>query len=232
MLSLHQVNFKYLQKQVLKDVSFSLKKGEIGALIGSSGSGKTTLFKLLTGILSPQEGIISTDHKMAYMTQKDLLLPWRNIQHNLTLLLELGKQPVFSKNLEKQAIKLLAEMGLADCLEMYPHELSCGMRQLVSLARALLQKRPILLLDEPFASLDAALKEQMYERLKKTRNQYETTILLITHDFRDTLSLADHVFFLSDGVIKKKWEITDLERKNPQKSHRLLNEMRHAILHA
>lgn len=238
MLALKQIKFNYLKKNVLKDVSFSLNKGEIGTLIGSSGSGKTTLFKLLTGILSLQEGEIflcnqnSYKHhdKISYMTQQDLLLPWRTIISNLTLLMEFGKKPLYTKNLKQEAKIVLNELGLGDCLNMYPQELSSGMRQLVSLARALLQKRPILLLDEPFSSLDTALKEEMYEKLKNTQKKYGTTILLITHDFRDALSLSDHVFFLSKGTIKKTWQINDFDRQDPKKSNTLLNEMRQAIL--
>ena len=100
------------------------------------------------------------------MMQEDLLLPWRTILSNMMLLVELGKKTSQKKAKVEEAKILLAEMNLSHTANMYPHELSVGMKQRVSLARALLQKRPILLLDEPFAALDIALREQMYLLLR------------------------------------------------------------------
>ncbi len=238
MLVLDQIQFKYSNRNILDDVSFSLKKGEIGTLIGSSGSGKTTLFKILTGLLKPSSGNLSIaqneigkhDHPVACMMQEDLLLPWRTILKNLTLLSELGKKPFYNDELINEAKIILEEMGLSHCEKLFPHELSLGMKQRISLARALLQKRPVLLLDEPFASLDVALREQMYVLLREIQKKCQTTMLMVTHDFRDALSLSDHIFFLSEGRIKKKWEISDRLRNDPSASGIFLNELRQAMI--
>jgi len=238
MLVLDKIQFKYGQREILHDVSFSLKKGEIGSLIGASGSGKTTIFKLLTGLLQRYSGTLkigedlstSGHQNIACMMQEDMLLPWRNILSNLILLAEFGKKPKFCTKLMEKAKFLLSEMNLTHCADMFPHELSCGMKQRVSLARALLQQRPILLLDEPFGSLDVALREHMYCLLRQIKKKQNSTMLMVTHDFRDALSLSDHIFFLKSGKINKKWEVSDSIRADPAASGRLLDEMRQAIM--
>lgn len=238
MLILNQIQFKYPTCKILHDVSFSLKKGEIGTIIGPSGSGKTTLFKILTGLIVQDNGnlIINGNEEfdkhqhIACMMQEDLLLPWRTILKNLTLLSELGRKPFYDHHVIAEAKMILEEIGLSNCEDLFPHQLSLGMKQRVSLARALLQKRAILLLDEPFASLDVALREQMYVLLREIQKKNQTTILMVTHDFRDALSLSDHIFFLSEGRIKKKWEVSENLRNDPAKSGIFLNELRQTII--
>ena len=237
MLKVIHTAFAYGPRQVLEGVSLELKKGEVGTLIGTSGSGKTTLFKLLTGMLDAQSGSILIDGKAlpeghghaAYMMQEDLLLPWRTILKNMTLIAELGKESRDTDELSREAKELLLEMGLVDYPAHYPDELSGGMRQRVSLARALLQKRPLLLLDEPFGSLDVTLREQMYELLRRVQKKTGTTILLITHDFRDALSLSDRIFLLDNKRISTQWEVTDTIRNDPHASVSLLEELRTAM---
>lgn len=215
------LSFDYEDNQILQDVSFSLKKGEVATLIGASGSGKSTLFKLLTGLITVKYGELTLNNQsipagyqsIAYMMQEDLLLPWRTVLDNMTLITELGSSPSYSKQLQEESLHLLNEMGLKGCEHLYPHELSGGMRQRVALARTLLQKKPILLLDEPFGALDVGLRENMYRLLRKVQEKHHTTILLVTHDFRDALVLSDRILFLADGVIQKEWHIP-LEDKN------------------
>ncbi len=219
-LKIDRVSFKFPGKEVLKQINLSVQKGEVAALIGSSGSGKTTLFKIITGILTPQEGSVIVDGKtlplaasaVAYMMQVDLLLPWRTILGNLTLTSELGREPYLKASVREEAKALLADMGLSGHEEMYPDQLSGGMRQRVSLSRALLQKRPLLLLDEPFGSLDVSLREQMYALLRQLKSKMNTTMLLITHDFRDAVSLADRIFLIANGSISKEWQIPQEQR--------------------
>ena len=163
MLSLEDVHFAY-ESPILKGVSFTLEEGEIAALIGTSGSGKTTLFRLITRLLKPSRGIIGCSVEATYMQQEDLLLPWRTVMQNILLPFELGVNegaPI------AEARRLLNLVGLEGCADAYPKELSGGMRQRVSLARALLQDRPLMLLDEPFGSLDVLIREQLYLLLKQ-----------------------------------------------------------------
>lgn len=236
-LEIKNVSFSYENKAILKDVSFSLKKGQIGTLIGASGSGKSTLFKMLTGLLSPQTGDIIIENlrlpqgydQVAYMMQQDLLLPWRTVLGNVQLVAELGPKEDLKKA-EEQAINLLTDLGLKDDLYSYPDELSGGMRQRVSLARALLKQRPILLLDEPFGALDAGLREQMYQLLRRIKERYHITILMVTHDFHDALSLSDHLFLLADGLIQQEWTITSSLRQDFHHMGCLQEDLRRLLL--
>jgi NitT/TauT family transport system ATP-binding protein len=218
---IENLSFAYDTKTILQCVELEMEKGEIAALIGVSGSGKSTLFKLIVGILEPFTGSIKIENlprqcsHISYMMQEDLLLPWRTIIGNLTLPAELGISSPSKKELQREARILLEEMGLLQTENLYPSQLSGGMRQRISLARALLQKRPLLLLDEPFGSLDFQLRDQMYVLLRKIHAQNQTTMLLVTHDFRDALCLADSIYHLSNGQLCKKWRISPSLRKDP-----------------
>lgn len=214
-VAIQDLSFSYDNRTVLNDLSFHLYPGEVGTLIGASGSGKSTLFKILTGLLLPQDGRITVFGRplpegcqnVAYMMQQDMLLPWRTVLANVLLVSEVGLRPNHNSGTTDEALYLLEEVGLKDYIYRYPGELSGGMRQRVALARALLQKRPLLLLDEPFGALDVGLREQMYRLLRELKNKHGYTILMVTHDFRDALSLSDRLFLLSKGSIIKEWNV-------------------------
>lgn len=233
MLAIKNLSFSFGSFEILHNLSLKLASGEIGTLIGSSGSGKTTLFKLLTGLLKPEQGMLSIAGKsspeaycqVAYMMQDDLLLPWRTILNNLLLVGELGKQHPNLTEMRQEAKFYLGEMGLRGWENAYPDQLSGGMRQRVSLARALLQKRPVLLLDEPFAALDVGLRAHMHDLLHDIRKRYGTTILMVTHDFRDAISLSDRIFLLSNGKIGQEWELKSSMRQDPHAFHQLNEEL-------
>jgi len=225
MLKVNQVSFSYPQKPVLEKIDFSLKEGEIVALIGASGSGKTTLFRLITGLIDPQSGTICMDHKSSYMQQEDLLLPWRTVMGNLLLFTKLGKQ-TNKGDFKTKALELLGKVGLKESAHLYPHELSGGMRQRVSLARALLQNGQLLLLDEPFGSLDLIIREQLYLLIRNICNQEKKGIMLITHDFRDALSIADRILILKKGKINQHYAIDQKLRTDPVASEQLMQQIR------
>jgi ABC-type nitrate/sulfonate/bicarbonate transport system ATPase subunit len=163
------------------------------------------------------------------MTQDDLMLPWRTVLENLLLVGELGRKPKSLDALKQEALRYLEEMGLSGWENAYPDQLSGGMRQRVSLTRALLQKRPLLLLDEPFGALDVGLREQMHTLLRSIRKQHGTTILMITHDFRDALSLSDRIFLLDKGRICADWSVAPTIRQDAVAYQRLHNELYEAI---
>ena len=198
MLQIEDLHFSYGPKKILRGLSLEIQTGEIVALIGGSGSGKTTLFRLITGLLIPQLGKISGTPFVTYMQQDDLLLPWRNTIDNLLLVNEIGKE---KGNLKEDPHYFLEKVGLVGCEKLYPHELSGGMRSRLSLARALLQGRPLLLLDEPFGSLDVVLREGLYNLVSECCRKEGKGVLLVTHDFRDAIALADRILVLSGGKI-------------------------------
>ena len=234
MLQVDDIHFAYGEQSILDGISFSVAEGEIIALIGISGSGKTTLFRLITGLLSPSQGEILIKEQSAikgmqlttYMRQEDLLLPWRTVFDNLLLVSELGKKKAHPISLRKEAHALLEKVGLERNIDDFPKELSGGMRQRVSLARALLQNRPLMLLDEPFASLDVIFREQLYVLLREIRDQYTKTIVMVTHDFRDAMSLADRILVLANGKIADSFQITPEVRSDAAASEALIQQIR------
>ncbi|EQE85438.1 UNVERIFIED_CONTAM: taurine ABC transporter ATP-binding protein [Clostridioides difficile] len=178
------INMNFYTKEgeleVLKDVNFNLKEGEILTLLGPSGSGKSTILNILTNLLKPTSGDIKITGNIGYMFQKDNLLEWRNIMDNITIGLEIqGKKD--KKSLDRIE-SLLKTYGLWDFRSMYPKELSGGMRQRVALIRTLSVNPDILLLDEPFSALDYQTRllvcDDVYSIIK---NENKSTIL-VTHD--------------------------------------------------
>lgn len=222
MLTIEDLFFSYGDRPTIDGLSLHLPRNSITTIIGGSGSGKTTLFKLIAGLLTPHKGKITLTGPLSYMMQEDLLLPWRTTLENIALPKELGRG--FKEH--DVADKLCNDVGLSDFKDCYPHELSGGMRQRVALARALLQKRPLLLLDEPFGALDVALREQMYSLLLEIPNK---TLLLITHDFRDALTLSDTIYLLSEGKLTKRWDIPKEVRLDPKLAGLYQQELRNAI---
>ena len=205
MFECHKISFAYDENKILNDVSFYVEKGEIVTILGASGCGKTTLFRLMTGLERLQHGKMSIaggpisegHHKITYMMQEDLLLPWRSVWENMTLIADWIKPRPDMAQFNKKARTLLEEVGLGKHEDKYPREMSGGMRQRVSLARALLQERPLLLLDEPFGALDVLTREQMYQLLLDIREKRNLSILLVTHDFKDALVLSDRIYLLA-----------------------------------
>lgn len=224
------ISYTYQNVQILNDLSLHVRQGEFVTIVGKSGSGKTTLFQLLTGILSLQEGFITKSNDIAYMLQEDLLLPWRTVLENTTLFAELGRSSTYRPlQLMEEAKHLLSELGLSNYLHYYSHQLSGGMRQRAALVRTLLQKKSILLLDEPFNSLDVNLKEQLYEHLKKRQQQEGTSILMVTHDFRDAIGFSDRILFLNEGCIQSEWTLNDQIRSDLSKVHSLQQEIKQSF---
>ncbi len=183
-------------------MTFSVSKGEVVSILGPSGSGKTTLFRVIAGLETPSEGSLlidshNEDHPVSYMIQEDLLLPWRTLYENLSLVRELQKKKTSLWRFQQEVRLLIDELGLSSSEGLYPAELSGGMRQRVSLARCLLQNRALLLLDEPFGALDVLTRERLYHTLCNLQHRFNTTILLVTHDFKDALTLSDRILLFS-----------------------------------
>nr|UWI51961.1 ATP-binding cassette domain-containing protein [Clostridioides difficile] len=185
------INMNFYTKEgeleVLKDVNFNLKEGEILTLLGPSGSGKSTILNILTNLLKPTSGDVKITGNIGYMFQKDNLLEWRNIIDNITIGLEIqGKKD--KKSLDRVE-ELLKTYGLWDFRSMYPKELSGGMRQRVALIRTLSVNPDVLLLDEPFSALDYQTRllvcDDVYSIIK---NENKSTIL-VTHDIGEARSI-------------------------------------------
>ncbi|MTI07130.1 ABC transporter ATP-binding protein [Roseibium denhamense] len=213
----------------LDGLDINVKKGEFAAVVGPSGCGKSTLMKLATGLITPQEGTVEVAEKevsgpvsiagMAF--QNPSMLPWRTTLANVMLPLEIV-QPHRSKLRREKASyvaraeDLLKLVGLAGFGEKYPWQLSGGMQQRANLCRALIHDPALLMLDEPFGALDAFTREELWQVMRNLHAEKGFTVILVTHDLREAVYLADKVFVMSarPGRIIKEREVT-FERPRP-----------------
>ena len=188
---------------VIRDLSLSLNNGEIVSIVGPSGCGKTTLLNTLCGLIAPDSGRIrwygrqltGQPQNVGYMLQKDLLLPWRTALKNVMLGLEV--RGVAANEALDRVRAMLDQLGLHGFGDYYPSTLSGGMRQRVALARTLVNEPDVLLLDEPFAALDFQNKLLIENDTAKLVREGGRSLLLITHDIEEAVSLADRVIVLS-----------------------------------
>lgn len=194
--------------EVLKDISFTLSFGDIITLLGPSGSGKSTILNILTKLLEPTSGDVKINGSVGYMFQKDHLLEWRSIIDNITIGLEIMHKKKDKKSMERIE-RLLNTYGLWDFRNMYPKELSGGMRQRVALIRTLSVNPDILLLDEPFSALDYQTRLMVNDDVYKIIKQEKKSAILVTHDISEAIAMSDKVAVLSrrPATIKNIYDI-------------------------
>lgn len=223
-VKLDQVSLGYPTREgfatVLEGIELHLAPGERLAVVGASGRGKSTLLHALAGLLQPVRGQVYVTAgvagdvvdvpargRAAYMFQNDLLLPWKPVLANATFAAELalrtgrrwslhGVSREAREVVRERALSLLREFGLEDALHLYPHQLSGGMRQRVALARTLALGRGLILLDEPFGSLDALTRSDLRGWMARVMETHPATWVLVTHDVDEAVHLADRVVVL------------------------------------
>jgi len=192
----------------LDSIDLSIRKGELLSIVGASGSGKTTMLKLISGILIPTSGTVSIKgeavHNLRQDTgnvfQKATLLPWRSVLRNVLLPVEVVKGEVRDKDTHR-AYELLETMGLKGAQNMYPAELSGGMRKRAALARAIALDPPLLFCDEPSAGLDPTIAESLDRLILSLRNELGITVLIVSHSVPSILRTADSVVFMDAGQV-------------------------------
>jgi len=188
---------------IIADLSFTLGHGEIVSIVGPSGCGKTTLLNVLSGLIPLSGGsilwhgtaILGMPGHVGYMLQKDLLFPWRTAIDNVTIGLEI--KGIGRAEAVRRARQMLAQLNLGGFESHYPTTLSGGMRQRVALARTLVNEPEVLLLDEPFAALDFQTKVVIESDTARLVREQQRSVLLITHDIEEAVSLSDRVIVLS-----------------------------------
>jgi NitT/TauT family transport system ATP-binding protein len=212
---LNRVARRFGDVVALDGLSLEVEDGEVLALVGPSGCGKSTLLELLAGLQEPDAGTVAAE-PAAYMPQRDLLLPWRSALANAALALECAG---FRKSDAARAAQPLFErFGLGGFERARPHELSGGMRQRVALARTFLSGRPLVLLDEPFASLDQITRGSLQQWLADALREDPRTVVLVTHDVQEALYLADRVAIMSPRPGRIVAEIAvPIERPRPRR---------------
>ncbi|MDX6561517.1 MAG: NitT/TauT family transport system ATP-binding protein [Gaiellales bacterium] len=202
-LELRGLGKRFGELEVLRELSLEARAGELIAILGPSGCGKSTAFSILTGGTPASSGEVLVDGvaetgaagRFAYMPQADALLPWRRVLDNATLGLEVRG---LSRGDARERVRpLLPAFGLDGFERSYPFELSGGMRQRAALLRTVVQECDVLLLDEPFGALDALTRAEMQRWLESVWGRFRWTVLLVTHDVREAVFLADRIYVLS-----------------------------------
>lgn len=189
----------------IDDLSFSIKSGELVSIVGPSGAGKTTLLRILSGLLVPTSGTVTLAGEritgvpegmaMVFQDYNRSLLPWLSVERNVLFPLTASHGTLAERR--ASARESLAAVGLTGHAHKYPWQLSGGMQQRVAIARALAYRPSLLLMDEPFASVDAQTRSDLEDLVLRIRAQYDITILFVTHDIDESVYLADRVLVLS-----------------------------------
>ena len=194
---------------ILEDVSLAVAEGEFVCLLGASGCGKSTLLNLVAGLDQPTSGRVEVPAgRAALMFQEPALFPWLTAAQNVELALRL--RGLGTRERRARAVELLELVRLRGAGGKRVHELSGGMRQRVAMARALAQDSPVLLMDEPFAALDAITRDVLHEELVRIRELQHLTVLFVTHNVREAVRLGDRVVLLSSrpGRVAKEYAVT------------------------
>jgi NitT/TauT family transport system ATP-binding protein len=207
-LRLRDVSFRFSlgASEVLSGVDLDIAPGELVSLLGASGSGKSTLLSLLAGLERPTSGSIEAP-PAAMVFQEPALLPWLTVLRNVELPLRLGGMS--ARERRQRASELLSLVRLSDAGDRRPHELSGGMRHRAAIARALGQDRPLLLMDEPFAALDAVTREHLHDEVERIWRETGRTIVFVTHDPAEAVRLGRRVLLLSSrpGRVVAEWNV-------------------------
>ena len=213
-LSIKEASFGYKREEtVVNRVSWAIQRGEFHCLVGRSGCGKTTLLKIAAGLLQPTSGSIfikgqrvpEPSADVGFVFQAPNLLEWLSVIDNILLPISIKLKPRVDD--QKYAMELLDLVGLSAFCNRHPRELSGGQQSRVAIARALITKPEVLLLDEPFAAIDAITREELQEDLLQVCGLRKTTVLFVTHDITEAVYLADRVAVMDEGRLKHSLKV-------------------------
>jgi len=226
-LRLENVSLSFGAVPVFRNLSLEVSRGEFVAVVGPSGCGKTTLLNLFSKFIKPTTGLVACDGRVRMVYQHDSLFPWLTVAENISLgLRHLSDGSERARQLEEMTHLIRLE----EFANHYPHQLSGGMRQRVELARALVGDTDILLLDEPFSSLDYLTRLRMRNELARMLDQLPRTVVLVTHDIEESAQLADRIIVLSERPARICCELhVNLERPREPTHPRVVDTV-HKIL--
>ena len=212
LLNLKEVYFEVNSNLVLKDINLDIDEGNFVSIIGKSGSGKTTLLKIISGLKKQTKGTVilndkilsndgifvePEDRKLGLVVQEKVLFPHLNVQDNV----QFGIASDDKKN--EKCIEMLKKFHISDLIDKYPHEISGGEAQRVALARTLVTKPSVLLLDEPFNGLDQGLKDEIYPDIKRILKENKMTTIMVSHDLNEVKSLSNKIYELNNATLRK-----------------------------
>lgn len=209
-IKLINIEKNFGNKKIYDKFSLTFEEGKINCILGKSGCGKSTLLNIIANLEEINSGeIIGVPEKIAYVFQEDRLIEWNSIYTNM----ELPLLKFYTKDEREEKIKgILREVELEYYINSYPKELSGGMRQRANIARALLYNGELLLMDEPFKSLDKSSKENIVKIFKKNHLEKNNTVIMVTHDINEALSLGDNIFILGGSPVSLMDKFKDVQR--------------------
>jgi len=226
-LRIEDVRLSFGAIAVFEHLSLEVSRGEFVAVVGPSGCGKTTLLNLLSQFIKPSSGKVECAARMRMVYQHDSLFPWQTAAENIAL----GLRHIRDQTERGRQLKeMLSLINLEEFADHYPHQLSGGMRQRVELARALAGDTDILLLDEPFSSLDYLTRLRMRSELSRMLEQLPRTVVLVTHDIEEAAQLADRIIVLSDRPARICCELEIKLERPREPTHPQVVETVHRIL--
>ena len=200
-LSLKNISKSFNGKQIYDNFCMDITEGTISCILGPSGCGKTTLLNIIGGIIAPDSGTLEgfTNKKFSYIFQEPRLLPWKSVRENIEFVLDSvnNGEKVSARQREKEADKLIKRVELEEFANYYPSQLSGGMKQRVSIARAFAATSDIILMDEPLNGLDINLKHGMLKWFSQLWQQDKRTVIFVTHDIDDALIVGSDIYLLS-----------------------------------
>ena len=209
---------------MLHDLTLNIEDNQLTCLLGGSGSGKTTILRLIAGLVIPNKGQIIIQDKTVTDKQKIIIPPYkRNLGY---IFQDLALWPHFTvykniafglterkeMNVKDTVFEMLDFFGLREHSEKYPHQLSGGQQQLIAISRSLVLKPKILLMDEPLANLDVKLKRKMWEHIKNLKQNFNLTIIYVTHDHKEALVLADTIVVLNEGKVEETGNVEQIKK--------------------
>lgn len=220
---------------IIEDLNLEVQAGDFVALVGASGCGKSTLLNILAGLDKGSSGSVEMTEKAALMFQESALLPWLTAGRNIELALKLVNYPKAERKARAQ--ELLELVHLPNAYNQRPHELSGGMRQRVAIARALAQERKLLLMDEPFAALDAITRDLLHDELIRIWEETGLTVIFVTHNVREAVRLGQRVILMSSkpGRIIQEWDVRFTEPRRidepnvAELAHEITDRLRNEI---
>lgn len=214
MIKFENISKQYKTKKVLNDITFTVQKGSLVAIIGESGCGKTTLLKMINRLIKPTSGLICIDGKDAadmdevalrrrigYVIQQTGLFPHMTIRENIELIPRLEKMPLKDREDNTKRLMKMVGMDCSEFLDRYPTELSGGQQQRVGVARAFATDPDIILMDEPFSALDPMTRSDLQDELVELQSKLKKTIIFVTHDMDEAIKIADMICIMKDGDI-------------------------------
>ena len=231
MIKLNNITHSYGHKPVLHNLSLNIEARQLTCLLGGSGCGKTTILRLIAGLEIPQDGQIIIDNKTVTENRQAIIPPhqrntgfifqdlalwphftvYKNIAFGLTERKPSSPQGK-EKNVKDTVFEMLDFFGLQAYAEKYPHQLSGGQKQLVAISRSLVLKPKILLMDEPLSNLDVKLKRKILEHIKNLRQNFDLTIIYVTHDHKEAFAIADKIVVLDKGKIEETGTVEEIKK--------------------